>query len=374
MAMACVAAVVITAVVTQQGRAAVAAVIAESRAAAEQSRAANEALRVQLEQVAAAAAPKPIDWKPPLKVQLVRGQKDGPPAAGFKVVLHYVTRPGETRLEPIGEHETGPDGLIDFGPLRPVDYQLNVYTPWEEFHQRSIDHRPGDARIEQIVCPTTRATPEEAEIKISIDWPDDLRDEGLYLICQLEYNHLQRTIAGSRWLTFQMADARAVAHWLVIRANDEARDLVIQSWRDARSFPEIYPFQPNTTGPGGDRGFRVDPKSSHYYFGMEETLPASPNIRWLEGTYRLSGLAVGKEPKELPVDAVRRLEVVALLWRESTSSRRSALRSAGLGPPMLVATPLSQPQFEAIAGAPNLWRIKLPEELLTLVRERLATE
>ena len=234
-------------------------------------------------------------------------------------MLRRATRPGESRLEPIAERETGADGLVDFGPLRPEDYVLNVYAPRGEYHQRSIDHRPGDARIERIICPTAPATAEEAEINVSVDWPNDLRQRDLALICRLTRPYLTRTVAANRW-TSSTADslprADFGAHWLVLESNGETRVLVAESKRDSRGFPTYYPFQLKTDGPTGDHGFRVDPNASHFYFGMENALPTSPSVRWPTGTYHLTASAVGAPPKEPPEDAVRRLDVVALSWTQ----------------------------------------------------------
>lgn len=124
-----------------------------------------------------------------------------------------------------------------------------------------------------------------------------------------------------------------------------------------------------------DRGFRVDPKAWHFYFGMDEDRPAMPSVDWPTGSYRLSAMAIAKQPKEPSEDAVRRLDVVALSWASnSASDPRDGLRQDARQqmPPLVVINVVDQPQFEAVAGEPNLSKISLSEKLLAEVRKRLA--
>jgi len=142
----------------------------------------------------AAAAPQPVidtskslDWVQP-KFKLVLGEKGGPPAVGHKVQMQAAGGGvlGETEkngvvYQGLIEEAAGTDGIVDLGLFRFGTYTLTVTTPWGEHTSRQIGLRPGQEPIREIVCPA--AQPEQADVAFSVEWPEDLQNMNLRLIC-----------------------------------------------------------------------------------------------------------------------------------------------------------------------------------------------
>ncbi|HEY2253634.1 MAG TPA: hypothetical protein VGH74_21315 [Planctomycetaceae bacterium] len=170
-----------------------------------------------LERLAALAAPQPapaavpvqnadsaksLDWVRP-KFKLVLGERGGPPAVGYKVQLQAGQGGavlGETEKNGIiypgmVEEAAGADGVVDLGLFRFGAYLLTVTTPWGESTSRQVGLRPGQEPTREIVCPA--AAPEEADVAFSVDWPDDLRDMQLRLICN--FMRGTRRIGAETW-------------------------------------------------------------------------------------------------------------------------------------------------------------------------------
>ncbi len=267
---------------------------------------------------------------------------------------------------------------------------LNVYTTWEEYHQRKIDHRPGDARIEHIVCPAAPAVVEDARISLSVDWTDDLLDQRLWAICHFypDNPYPRRDIADDTWTSSPKADG--IANWLVIQPEGRLSELAIKT--NPREDLQLYyfPFKDPASGPEGAYGFRVDQRRRplRFYFGVDAKIPDSAEVHWPAVSYRLGALAVGISPDEELKDEVRRLDVPALLLVDKRllgrafEPPRSRSGSSTIGipfergplPAVVTIKTEDRPLFEAVAGEANHWTIKLPEELLTHVREQLGKE
>ncbi len=219
MAVTCVAALAAIWVVAEQGRAATLAVIADNRAELEQSRADNQALQARLEKLAATAAvPAPaIDWKPRLKVRVVRGKAGGPPAEGCVVWFGQEVRaqrvPSEyASPDAMALRVTGPDGFA--GTLdRFVQGLFADHASkfkWEEYSTRMVDHNPGSEHVEEIVCPESPPFV-ETEVQAQVDWPGDLRDSQMWLVCSVrsKYDDFNtRKFAEGEWISPPKADRR----------------------------------------------------------------------------------------------------------------------------------------------------------------------
>ena len=102
---------------------------------------------------------------------------------------------------------------------------------------------------------------------------------------------------------------------------------------------------------------------------------------------------VATNPAEGPAGSIRRLNVIAGLQAEyraeddgprggrgggrgATMSRGSGNRGENdnrdsLRPRFVTIKPDDEPQFDAVVGKTNEWKVTLPEELLAILRERL---
>jgi hypothetical protein len=145
---------------------------------------------------------KSMDWVRP-KFKLVLGARGGPAAVGYRVQLQAGQGGavlGETEKNGIiypgtVEETTGTDGLVDLGLFRFGAYHLTVTAPWGESTARQIGLRPGQEPIREIVCPV--AAPEQADVAFRIEWPDDLKEMNLRLVCNFATG--TRRIGAETW-------------------------------------------------------------------------------------------------------------------------------------------------------------------------------
>jgi hypothetical protein len=129
-----------------------------------------------------------MDWVRP-KFKLVLGEKGGLPAVGYKVQLQAGAGGavlGETEKNGViypgmVEEAAGADGIVDLGLFRFGAYLLTVTAPWGERTSRQFGLRPGQEPIREIICPV--AAPEQADVAFGVEWPEDLKDLDLRLIC-----------------------------------------------------------------------------------------------------------------------------------------------------------------------------------------------
>jgi hypothetical protein len=164
----------------------------------EQSRAMSQNI---LDKLAALSKPAPapepaksLEWNP-LKIRLVKGEAGGPPAEGFKARLeeNILNATQRTNVMQI----SGADGIADFGLVRPGAHNLRITTPWNgnEYRSLFITLRPGEEHTEEIICPAEPLP--EADVKISVDWPEDLKDKNLWAICSFDLD--KRTVDKGDW-------------------------------------------------------------------------------------------------------------------------------------------------------------------------------
>jgi hypothetical protein len=143
-----------------------------------------------------------MDWVP-AKFKLVLDTEGSPPAVGFKVHMQSAGKDallGETVINGTvvsGQLEmtTGPDGIADLGLCRFGSYLLTVSSPWGERLSRQFSLRPSQENVREIKCPA--AAPEQVDVTFSVDWPDDLKDQELWLACS--FNAGNRRIGPESW-------------------------------------------------------------------------------------------------------------------------------------------------------------------------------
>lgn len=134
-----------------------------------------------LEKLAAASDAPParsLDWNP-LKVRISLDNTEKAPGQEFSIDLwgNAHTASEEARLYEV----TDVAGVADFGVVRPGTYQVRVTCPWGEFHQESIQVRPGSDRVVDITVPN--GPPESVTVRPSVQWPEAIADKGLALLC-----------------------------------------------------------------------------------------------------------------------------------------------------------------------------------------------
>jgi len=381
-----------------------------NQALLEQNRAANELMLAKLAALGNAGgnAGKSMEWNS-LKVRLSLEEPGGPPAVGFKVdLLGQVFDAGSsTSLD----RTTGPDGVADFGLVRPGQYLFDVETPWGEsidsgdMHGRLVTVLPGEPQTLEIACPSSL---EETEITMAVDWPNDLVGQPLWLVC--DFVRSPRDVGGQLWARNDDHGPRyiAVDPTGQLTTNDTQgsgdernrsnrskftffrdgesfyvdRDKVMRSYvEDSRSeadSPGIYLYnEPVSSRYAAPRiGAAMPP---HIWLSKSA---AVSRLKWPVGTYRVAHFAVGCEAETgeatLPEDLLHPVflggiafsvgsgfddDQVAVRLLYPTDERASARhRNRRAARPTI-------PRFEAVAGRLNEWRLTLPESLVELLTE-----
>ncbi len=151
-----------------------------------QAQATNQEMLKQLQKMAEAVQPgQSPDWIP-VSFKLTQETLDGPPAAGYEVELGRAkggTQIGMgslgTEYPPLIEviHRVSDEkGLVDFGVVRPGDWQFDLVGMWKgqnAWHSRgTLSILPGVKIVKSIICP--KAPPDTGPVVLHVAWPPDL--------------------------------------------------------------------------------------------------------------------------------------------------------------------------------------------------------
>ncbi len=376
-----------------------------NQALLEQNRAVNELMLAKLMALANAGgnAGKSMEWTA-LKVRLSYEKAGGTPAAGCKLELGG--RLLDTSVPASLSRTTGPDGVADFGLVRPGQHVLNVATLWGESTNDRHDYGmlvieggqvitvlPGEPQTVEIVCPPK---PEEAEITLAIDWPDELAGQPLWLVC--DFAQSPREVDGHAWTRndddvprYVVLDPLGQLTTLDMQGSSfnffkdgesfyADEDLVMRSHVEASrsdaDFPGIYRYREPDT-----RGYRIP--------NLRESIPARIwfpksaavlRLKWPAGKYLVSHIAVGRESetddKSLPDELLHPLFLGGIALKRDGDDNKTAVRLLYPDEGQASARRRSRrgvktevPRFEAVAGRLNEWRLSLPQPLVDLLNK-----
>ena len=140
----------------------------------------NAAILDQLQKFGQSQSPQTTpasDWQS-LKVRVVQDVAQGKPASGFQIDLegHILESSTNSTIVLTANEE----GVADFGLIRNGTYILGIWSPWGERGGEMISVGPGRSDLREFVVPGRPVEP--ADIKFSVDWPEDLRTKSLSLI------------------------------------------------------------------------------------------------------------------------------------------------------------------------------------------------
>jgi len=189
MACACLASLAVVIVMTRDNR-------ELNHLLLEQSRAANAALLAELSarrEPPAAIPAASLEWNP-VKLRLVQSRRGGAPVAGFKVglmgnLLDSAKQMSLTR-------ETGPDGVADFGLVRPGEHNLAISSPWGECLLESpFVVLPGKPIDRELPCPPPPDEP--GSISCIVKMPPALRERNVWLL--VEATRARANCDGTLW-------------------------------------------------------------------------------------------------------------------------------------------------------------------------------
>lgn len=340
-AAAAIAACVMLWIAVDSGRRAVADAIEAQRLDREQNAKANAALLAKLESLAANAnkPPRTMEWNP-LKFQLLLGDKGAEPAVGYRVAVRGSLY-GAKQMTGM-EKRSNKSGIVDFGAVRPGEYEVNLRTPWHFSLNRHIVVSPGQDKVVTLRCPRERVV--ETRVKMQVELPKDLLDRNVSVMVEL-FNPLQSagktTWSGSsNWRQF-LCDGRTPARAV--------------NWNGEQS------------------GFGSSPSTSRFAYGStaeDVQTVGMPPPTWYTARYRIDQLDVLVR-SDSPFSRRQRPVNIAgpAVDREA---RREKTTWAVLGQASFYdSNGYHGPTFQPQAGKDNVWTIKLPEQLLKQARERL---
>lgn len=189
MACACLASLAVVIVMTRDNR-------ELNHLLLEQSRAANAALLAELSARRESPTVTPatsLEWNP-VKLRLVQSRRGGAPAAGFKVGL--IGNLLDSAKQMSLTRETGPDGVADFGLVRPGEHNLAISSPWgEAFLEMPFVVLPGNPIDRELPCPPSPDEP--GTISCVVNLPPALRERNVWLL--VEATQARTKCDGTLW-------------------------------------------------------------------------------------------------------------------------------------------------------------------------------
>ena len=304
-----------------------------------------EALR---ELRAEAVASKSLDWNP-LKARLVLDAPDGPPAAGYTVQLFQGAESAYDNLNM--KDISDPDGLVDFGLVRPGQCQLTVTTPWNESLVQHIAIRPGESNSTEIVCPSTALG--KGDVEIQIAWPEDLQDQNLWVICSFE--RVKREFDDIAWY-YRNDKFSQYQTTLVMNSNSLVESLGELRWH---SPTERHPWS----------GLVGRARAKYNQFQMTDPSPPQlRTVRRIAVDHILLGIEIIAPPYQheilLPLEKPEHRDTVGGGWDSLAVPLPSVGRHS--------FDDSDLPTFSVKPNELNRWTISLPDQLVKQIRQNLA--
>lgn len=298
--------------------------------AVREGREVNDAILAKLEEWRQASAPAAsMDWSS-VELRLVQGRQGGPPAEGYTASLqgNLYGNP-EGLASPVLEEAAGTNGEIDFGPVRPGSHTLLVRTPWGENSMRQIVVRPGRPFFDEVVCPAD--PPSDAHIEFKLEWPGELEDQRLWVLCQ--FIPMGREITGQEWRS-----ERGQHRWVLLMADDQVvKPVGVVETKQVESQPS-------------------GPVLYETRLRVPEPMTPEPAVEWREGNYLL-GNVMAIRPSRNP--------------EELTSNHLLVVGQRHYASPNLIPVDSELPRFQAQPDQQNRWNIPLGPRLVDEIRTKL---
>jgi len=334
-----------------------------------------------------ASTTKTPDWIP-ISFKLTQETPDGPPAVGVEARLGRGN--GGASKESAIHRESDDKGMVDFGVVQPGDWEFFLRQPVKDggtwITTGTLNVLLSTTIQKSIICP--RNPDQKVPVSIGVDWPSDLADQGLAIVASFQHQgftyqpllHWDQTNDSSASIR-----AGTISVFCGPRPNRMTR---IEGggpifWRIPTSglgseLPDVKPF-----------------KRDQVYIDLPAKDPAgdSKAVELLPGNYRLKMIAVVRPRNNLTgYTHVERCELVALVsavggfddlliefGQPPGEPVNSADRSIGFGNSKGVSASSlagrsATATFEATRNQPNLWTVRLPDELTQAVRNKLKAE
>ncbi|MBT4866184.1 MAG: hypothetical protein HON53_13860 [Planctomycetaceae bacterium] len=344
----------------------------------EQNRTVNAAILQSLQNVSAPAAElKSLEWNP-VRVRVVSGKPSGPSMEGIRVTLNgNIVGTGKSTANGYVEKTTDKYGMVDFGLVRPGYFTLTTTSPWSETMSQQLTVRPGTTEPYEVVCPT--AVRKEADVAVSVEWPDELKDKKLWLVADFAIG--TRQVNRADWYPPYGATSMSSLGFPAQTGLSGGRPLLLSP--DGKQ--TLFPTDP--TWRQTEKSFQIE--QQRLVFSDGKSIDLEGSLPWPEGTVKLLALGVvqaattkggGVTQERLPFDNRTEYRFAdGSMYGGSMSGMGggfgggSGMGSAGEMSSMSAAVPTPPPTFRVIPGKPNRWTISLPDELVKRVKQRLAS-
>ncbi|MBI3865338.1 MAG: carboxypeptidase regulatory-like domain-containing protein [Planctomycetia bacterium] len=335
-----------------------------NQALVEQSQKANDALLSKISALAMTNPPRSMEWNP-IQVRVTSEKEGGKPVSGCQVILkgHLIDTSDRMSLD----RKTDANGNADFGLVRPGQHSLDVTTPWNESMSRIVVVQPGESNIIKVVSP---APVEETEVTISVEWPQELANRRLWLICKLQ--RPSQAVDGVYWhmpghRSQQIVAIDSDGKLMNFSPGTDGTDHNFFSLHSGHEFgklgnrPGIYQLRlPQRT-----------PPTFPTYVVMPVVAPAS-GFRWSGGTYSADCFCIARDLDRESETPANRLKL-ELVGGVILSGQKSVVH---LNPNELGGFHRREDlqedirEYVAIANQRNNWRIPIPQSLVTLLNEK----
>ncbi len=378
-----------------------------------QSQATNQEMLKQLQKMADAVQPgQSPDWNP-VSFKLTQETAEGPPAVGYEVALgraaeiNPVQARTGTEYPPLAEviHRiSDANGLVDFGVVRPGDWQFDLVGKWEgpnTWHSRgTLNVLPGIKIVKSIICPKT--PPDTGPVTLRVAWPDDLAAKN-YMV-EASFTHAGVTYQSPLHWTLGPNPSyvwRSTRRVLSGLRNGEIKQA------DLRMYQSLYYWQfADMTGATVD--FGSEKNNPTHLFADLRTKYAHLEARAAAldlGEYNLTGLAVlqSRPPHKLKAEG-ERFDVLAFaderrfavgfptiqtLFKPPDEMEPPYTPNAGMGQIWSMEGARKDPaasrivtvsssfwqgtdaHFVVQSGAPCTWTIQLPDEIVRFLRDEV---
>jgi hypothetical protein len=319
----------------------------QEMAAAEAARREAESARQQAI-ARLASGPKPTDKRGDSEtkstiLKLTEEKTDGPPAVNVLVELNKL---GEGRSKEIWRTSDS-GGMADFGPLQPGDYEFLIQraSPRGTFRTRaSFTLGAGAQAVKQVVCP--KVPPEQVPIRVYLKLPADLMKQDL-IVSAFFVSESKQIEGGWQWeyrlqrsLFCQCGNGNDLTE---IRDNH-----ISQKGGPGRGAPYLE-ISPDDVLSLGKLGAPVDFDSATYQLMSLFVVRKGPSSSAHGDPLRFDILASSHPPSQTGMGIVT-TPTPEEFWKSKAAT------------------------FEARRGQADEWTIRIPDELVKAVQEKLKAE
>jgi hypothetical protein len=318
--------------------------------------------------------PQAPDWIP-VSFKLVQETPEGPPAANVQASLGHGSG-GSNKSEAI-RRQADANGIVDFGVVQPGDweYRFELHFPsqptrpiWSAVGNLNV--LPGTKIEKVIVCPKTPSV--QVAVKPRVEWPADLADKNL--LVEADFAH-------EGW-TYQAPLHWSVGGFLWNVLCGPAKEQV----RRLDGGPLLWRLAPAEVERARLELIYADALQ------LSPDQPEADSIALEPGTYQLRSLVILK-PTSLQVKCKGgvRFEVVGFTSQETIhlysqppvypTNPWAQIMNFTQGQATETRVPMSRESLKRMAGSfvaergrISQWTIRLPEELVETVRDKLKVE